>query len=188
MNAQNNWSLFYHKKKKKYLSNLIRYRWIFMKLRLRFFKYRISITLRNVPFHENREFDYSHFGRDHFNTKLWKRSIDRSLLRRRWDELERRKIAGRKPREEEKKKKEKHQIILTRPIVGKKLTARSLSLPVSVKEKADFLFTSKRSDRSRYFVAIWNSIRAFLLNSKARTLNGEAKSFLFRRTKRKRYA
>lgn len=28
-----------------------------------------------------------------------------------------------------RKKKEKHQIILTRPIVGKKLTARSLSLP-----------------------------------------------------------
>lgn len=91
---------------------------------------------------------------------------------------------------EKKKRKNKRSIKLflhDRSLEKSSLPARCLS-PVSVKEKADFVFTSKRSDRSRYFAAIWNSIRAFLLNSKARTLNGEAKSFLFRRIKRKRYA
>lgn len=115
------------------------------------------IILRNIPFHENREcisiILASEEGSFQYEiVKAIDRSIDRSLLRRRRDELERRKIAGRKPREEQKKKKkEAHRIILARPIVGKKFTARSLSVSVSVKEKIDFVFTSKRSDCSRYF-------------------------------------
>lgn len=126
-------------------SNFIRYRWIFMKL-----SYYEIFHFTKI---ENAFRLFSLQKRDRFNTRSWKRSIDRSITfaaTTRWTGTK--KNRGKKTeRRTKKKKKEAHRIILARPIVGKKFTARSLSVSVSVKEKIDFVFTSKRSDCSRYF-------------------------------------
>lgn len=127
-------------------SNFIRYRWIFMKL-----SYYEIFHFTKI---ENAFRLFSLQKRDRFNTRSWKRSIDRSITfaaTTRWTGTKKNRGKKTERRTKKKKKKEAHRIILARPIVGKKFTARSLSVSVSVKEKIDFVFTSKRSDCSRYF-------------------------------------
>lgn len=107
-------------------------------------------------------FDYSEKGSFQYEiVKASDRSIDRSLLRRRRGELERRKIGGkkterrRKERERERKKEKRIELFLHDRSLEKKFTARSLPVPASAKEKIDFVFTSKRSDRFRYFATTY---------------------------------
>ena len=105
------------------------------------------------------------------------KAIDQTILRRRATTTERN---GEKSHEERpmkkrerkrgEKKVEAYRIILVRPIAFEK-KARSrfsvcLSARVKRKQKIDFVFTSKRAGRSRYFTAA----AAFFSNSKARTL------------------
>lgn len=114
------------------------------------------IILRNIPFHENRECISIILASEEgsFQYEIVK-AIDRSIDHfcgddeMNWNEEKSRE--ENREKNKKKKKKEAHRIILARPIIGKKFTARSLSVSVSVKEKIDFVFTSKRSDCSRYF-------------------------------------
>lgn len=112
MNARNNWSLFYHKKKKNTHRTLLSidqslWNYVF-----------IFLSINKISYYE-----IFHFTkiencisiiqkRDHFNTRSWKRAIDRSIDHFcgddevNWNEE---KSAGRKPREEEKKEREREK-------------------------------------------------------------------------------
>ena len=148
MNARNNWSLFYHKKKKNTHRTLLSidqslWNYVF-----------IFLSINKISYYE-----IFHFTkiencisiiqkRDHFNTRSWKRAIDRSVDHFcgddevNWNEE---KSAGRKPREEEKRerereKREAHRIILARPIVGKKVHCSFPACPCLCERKNWFCF------------------------------------------------
>lgn len=149
MNARNNWSLFYRKKKRIFIIDQTL-------LDIDEFLWNYHITKYSISRKSRMHFDYSRFRRGivSIRDRESDRSIDRSITfaaTMRWTGTKKNRGKKTERRTKKKKKKEAHRIILARPIVGKKFTARSLSVSVSVKEKIDFVFTSKRSDCSRYF-------------------------------------
>lgn len=114
------------------------------------------IILRNIPFHENRECISIILASEEgsFQYEIVK-AIDRSIDHfcgddeMNWNEEKSRE--ENREKNKKKKKKKRIELFLHDRSLEKKFTARSLSVSVSVKEKIDFVFTSKRSDCSRYF-------------------------------------